>query len=487
MLFQHTIKSLSIEELRYIPGTVSLFDKPTHRHKVAIIGGGPAGTAAAFNLSMLGHQTVIIEQNSELGGRLKSLAVAVNKTIEGGGMRIPESHLLVNHYVALAALHGNRKPFINESQESFLKKKGHIVKRRNARALAKALNVPYRYDGMTAVEYVSHCLRQVVKALGGDAGIHVVEAQLVKGHEYGFLSLRHFFQAKGLTNDEIEFITFVSGIDAYLDSPVGEAAVDYQSLYRNPGYYTLEGGLQQLPQRLAEASGAEVLLNSRVNSIRVQPHGVILGVATPGGNQQLVADFAIVTSPPPTVNHILFDPPLPEEQARAMDSVQYAMSSKTIIECTHPFWLDEGIKGGASFTDDVLQQVYYPSDAEPGKPCAFTASYTWEDKARRLQNMSEAERNQRIFRALEQLHPGCSQYFRSVQHFDWDKLLGYGAFAYYQAGDYANHHRLLSEPFPKTSPRVFFASEAGSLHHGWTEGALASSQGAVMQLLSAIQ
>ena len=487
MLTHNLLNNISIEQARYLPGTVGLYDQPGNRFNVAIIGGGPAGAAAAFNLNRLGHHPIIIEQNNELGGRLKSLAVGINQTIEGGGMRIPETHLLVNHYVALASLHGKRKPFINESPQAFLKNRGHTVKRTEQKALAAALDVPYHYNGMTPVDYVSASLHEVVSTLGGDQGIHQVEQQLVKGHHYGFVSLRHFFQAKGRSDPEIEFLTFVSGIDAYLDSPVGEAAVDYHSLYLNPGYYTLEGGLQQLPQRLIDMSQAQVQLNSRVTKINVQTHGVIIAMNTPEGDQELAVDYVIVTCPPPTVNHMQFDPPLPVAQAKAMESVQYAKSSKTIIECTHPFWLDEGIQGGASFTDDVLQQVYYPSDAEPGKPCAFTASYTWEDKARRVQNMSDAERNERIYRALEELHPGCRQYFRSIRHFDWDKLLGYGAFAYYKSGDYANHHQLLSQPFPEATPRVFFASEAGSLHHGWTEGALASSQGAVMQLLSSLR
>jgi len=48
-----------------------VFVHPDTRHKVAIIGGGPAGLACAYYLRRLGHSTTIFESLPELGGALR--------------------------------------------------------------------------------------------------------------------------------------------------------------------------------------------------------------------------------------------------------------------------------------------------------------------------------------------------------------------------------------------------------------------------------
>ncbi|GAH86626.1 unnamed protein product, partial [marine sediment metagenome] len=45
--------------------------KPATGHKVAIVGGGPAGLSAAYYLALKGHEVTIFEANPELGGMLR--------------------------------------------------------------------------------------------------------------------------------------------------------------------------------------------------------------------------------------------------------------------------------------------------------------------------------------------------------------------------------------------------------------------------------
>ncbi len=52
-----------------IPNPQSL--TPNTRHRIAIIGTGPSGLAAAFYLQMLGHQAVLFDQHKEAGGLLR--------------------------------------------------------------------------------------------------------------------------------------------------------------------------------------------------------------------------------------------------------------------------------------------------------------------------------------------------------------------------------------------------------------------------------
>ena len=45
--------------------------KPTTGHRVAIVGGGPAGLSAAYYLALEGHEVTILESSSQLGGMLR--------------------------------------------------------------------------------------------------------------------------------------------------------------------------------------------------------------------------------------------------------------------------------------------------------------------------------------------------------------------------------------------------------------------------------
>ena len=484
------IKPNNIAELKYLPGTCDLFHTNAARTRVAIVGAGLSAAVAAYQLSKQGFDTLLIERDEHVGGRFHSIALGNDETIEAGGMRISDQHILMANYIGIAGLTHNITDFTNDSPHTLLKREGIVVRKGDYQQLAQALGLPLEFGGLDPRAYFNDRMLRVVNELRNQqshmGAMGAIEQALVDGHEYGYLSLNEFLQKDKRNQREIEWIAWINGVEPYLNTPVGETAVDFFSLYGGEHYYTLKAGLQQLPAKLIEKSGAQLMLGSQVTDVIVRDNGVILHMVGPEGPTQIAVDQIVLTCPPPVLNGIRFDPPLPCDQAKAFDSITYAKSSKTIIKVSHPFWMDDGICGGTTWTDDILQQVVYPSRAYPGKPSAFTATYSWEENARRLQNMSTQQRNARIIATLETLHPGCSQFFREIYHYDWDRILGYGAFAYYHAGDYQHHHPRLSQPFPCQKPRVFFASEASSLHHGWGEGACASAQGAVMQLMSSL-
>jgi glutamate synthase (NADPH/NADH) small chain len=61
-------------------GAVPLFDRaPATGHKIAVVGGGPAGLSCAHRLAMLGHAVTIFEPRGKLGG-LNEYGIAAYKT-----------------------------------------------------------------------------------------------------------------------------------------------------------------------------------------------------------------------------------------------------------------------------------------------------------------------------------------------------------------------------------------------------------------------
>jgi len=328
-------------------------------------------------------------------------------------------------------------------------------------------------------------LAQAIDALGTDPAS--IELNLMAGHPLGYETLREHLRRLGLDDDQCDYVGWVNGVHPYLDTPLGELSVDFQSLYGNKHYATLEGGLQRLPTTLLASSGADIVSEAMVEEVEITEQGVAVHYHTPTGNRTCRADFLVVSAPAPAVARIRFTPELPLRKREALEGIRYASSAKTLMVAKEPFWLSDGITGGMSWTDEPLQQIVYPSQCVPAESYTFVASYSWGDRARRLMHgANSASRTEWLIEGLERIHPGCSQFLRESEHTDWDALAGYGAFTYYGAGDYARYHGSLSEAFPET-PRVFFCGEHVGLHHGWAEAALQSAQTAILQLLAEVK
>ena len=453
---------------------------PHHRYRqvrVAVVGGGVGGAYIAWHLQRLGFKVTVLSKDA---GRLVSSGLSAPGEVNRGGMRLPmDSHVFVRRALIDAELVRSLVPFKNDEPNAFLRLRGNQVRMRDYQALAPL----YGAEGLGDPKaLLGQLLAKATSELGESPSS--IERSLMEGHTLGYQTVRDQLHALGLNDSQCAYVGWVNGIHAYLDTPIGELAVDYQSLYGNRHYATLAGGLQRLPDTLLTRSGAEVVGSATVETIEVGDHGVAVGYHTPSGNRTCRADFVMMTAPAPAVARIRFAPALPIEQTEAFEGIHYASSAKTLMIAKEPFWLADGIEGGMSWTDEPLQQIVYPSNASAGEACTFVASYSWEDRARRLMHAPDPEsRTEWLIEGLERIHPGCSQYLRDAEHTDWDARCGYGAFTYYGPGDYARHHRWLSRAFPEV-PRVFFSGEHAGLHHGWAEAALQSAQTATLQLLS---
>ncbi len=82
------------------------------RKKVLVIGAGMAGLVAAYELKRQGHEPLVLEAQSRVGGRIYTLRApfAPGLYAEAGGMRIPRAHDLTLAYCELFGL--PMRPFV---------------------------------------------------------------------------------------------------------------------------------------------------------------------------------------------------------------------------------------------------------------------------------------------------------------------------------------------------------------------------------------
>ncbi|XP_053376734.1 uncharacterized protein LOC123530241 [Mercenaria mercenaria] len=65
-----------------------------HKRHVIIVGAGMAGLSAAYELAQIGHTVTILEVQSRVGGRVKTIREGFTEGLhsEGGAMRLPLNH-----------------------------------------------------------------------------------------------------------------------------------------------------------------------------------------------------------------------------------------------------------------------------------------------------------------------------------------------------------------------------------------------------------
>lgn len=242
-------------------------------------------------------------------------------------------------------------------------------------------------------------------------------------------------------------------------------------------YYEVTGGFDNLPRAFYNILTSNILLKSKVKSIKQTSSGVT--VTYQDGHSQsslnnLTVDYALVTATAKATLFIDFQPPLSGDKMEALRSVHYASSTKVVLSFKERFWEHEGIKGGKSITDRPPRFIHYPSHSFPGTATgALLASYTCSDDASLFHGMSDDELMAVVLDDLAKIH---GEYIRPLWTGGLVKKWGLdpyslGAFALftpYQQGQY------LKELF-QSEGRVHFAGEHTATPHGWIETAMKSA------------
>lgn len=482
------------------------------RLRVGIIGAGIAGLVAGFELKKLGHNVKLYEVNNRIGGRIYTHEFGGNYKAELGAMRIPSEHDATLHYVEEFGL--KKRKFINHNGNAFYYVKGLKTRINAWQNIANVFDLSPHEQGVEPNQllrnFMNHAYEQISQKQQSELYSSAkISTDIVKRYEF------HSFLQEALNSKSIDsfsqsafdFVSAISGLSQYQHASFLEVLIDYFGLF-NSEQWELEQGMESLTLALAEQVGHEnIYINHKVSKIRINriENEVMLHFTDRKNNNPLCDsfDFVICTVPAPATSRIEFSPKLSSSKSNALRKVSYASSSKTVFLVKERIWeLKDGIAGGGSFTDELMQQCWYPSDngikdikAESYKPrnlslsrskSVFTASYTWGSNARHIASLKDDEKLEVILKTLEKIHPGISKLILDVKHHSWDEQegIGGGAFAYFAPGDHSRYMDLMQSPYPNEEPKVFFAGEHLDVVHAWIQGAIQSSVKAIHQLLS---
>jgi monoamine oxidase len=367
--------------------------------RVAIVGGGFSGLAAAFELSHAGADVTVLEARNRIGGRVLSFHDLVpGGHVEGGGELIGSNHPIWNRYKERFKL-----SFLDITEADV---EAPIVL--GGRRLPAAESEQLWKDMDTALSTL-------------DADAARIEDPFAPwlaptAHDWDRRSLRSWIDAldaSPLCREAIEAqMTADNGVRTAWQSYLGNLAMvkggGLDKFWTDSEVFRCAGGNQQLASALVGAIGpARVRLRTIVTAIDVSGPSARLTLAD---RSVVEADHVILAVPPPVWNRIAITPLLPAALAPQMGSnVKFLMAMKD----RHP-WKTKG-----DLLSDGPVSMTWESTLGQHTAGAAMVGFSGGPAADECRGWSAAERTERYLAALEPSYRNIRGSFVKARFMDW--------------------------------------------------------------------
>ena len=467
--------------------------------RVAILGAGIAGLVSAYELKRAGFDVVVLEARDRVAGRVWTIrggdrVVQTGREhqictfsdglyLNAGAARIPASHHTILGYAK--SLDVPLEVMVNANRASRWDFGGRVftngqmtndLRGRLMELFAKSIDRGALDQAVPAAERTM--LRQFLRFYG----------ELARNGDYapqgrsGYDELPGGYGNAGRTRPPLRLEEIFSSRAVGLPL-VFEEFFDQQAPMFQP-----VGGMDRIAHALAEPLRGAIRLNRPVTEIRRRGRGVRILHGAGGDRQALDADYCICTLPLPLLARVAND--FSPAKRQAIAGVDYLPSAKVGFEAPR-FWEEEGIYGGLGWTDQVSENMIYPSGdwhADKGVlVAAYVAGWTGEENPARFTAMSHEERFRICREVVERLHPGKSRLLAKPLTVSW-------GLTPWSEGVGPVHGDWFASPRPpryaelmKPEGPIFFAGEHLSYVLFWQEGAALSEHEATRLLVAQAQ
>jgi tryptophan 2-monooxygenase len=489
-------------------GIAAFPDQAPHSAEAAIIGAGPSGLVAAYELVRIGIRPVIYEASERIGGRLWSQPFCGNSAIaEMGAMRFP-STALFDHYIKLFGLRfGGIFPNPGRTRTGLYYQNTYydwVADARPPGPFAKIREDWLDFIGNLGVLELHELLRggeaelkkaetlwqQLINKFANTSFVAAVSDGIPKWGTAEFTA----FGALGIGtggfgplyhNGFLEFIRLiVNGLESN------------QQLLLD-GISGLSSALATSRPKTADGDETPSLEESGAIKLR-RPVVALESIAGPSDRPRIrlwfdhdheeFRDFDAVIVATSTRSMQMMGmtlaeskPVLGEEARTSLRNLHLVDSSKLFIRTKRKFWLDDLDVPTNIQTDEMPRGIYCLDYEDRSENGVVLVSYTWGDDSTKLLPMSGEERFRTFRDILRRIHPKFASYLEPVDgeilHIDWQLTPHqYGAFKlqYPSQERYARdaYYQYLSVLDPAQNRGVYLAGDSISWAGGWVESAL---------------
>lgn len=324
---------------------------PLRGVRVLVAGAGLSGLVAARRLAARGAIVEVIEARDRVGGRVL--------TLRGG---------------AMGAAHA-------EAGGEFVDQEHRRV-RALVRELGLALSPVLRAGFGSAVRFQGR-IHVSTSQTAGWRRLHALLANAVEAHQrhegdwhtsvaetLARRSLLELLEASGATPRDVAFAEALRGF--FLAGPAALSALVAVDQMRagNPGIVRMSriaGGADRLIAALVSTSRVDVQTGHILRAVAQDRRGVRVTVEGPDGQQaERLADYLVVTLPPPLALDVTMTPPLPEPTRRALASLALGAGTKTVLRFRTPWWRRPG-RPNAFGTNLPVGAVWEAAEEQKGQ------------------------------------------------------------------------------------------------------------------------
>lgn len=449
----------------------ALADEPrdlgNRRRKIAIIGAGLAGLAAAYELDNLGYEVVVLEAQMRAGGRVQTLREAFSDGMyaEAGAISLSDVDPITIDYIKKFNLPLEKSNPSGAPPRFFVR--GQWV--------TNPMSAPYEFNAnekrLGLLGLYSHYVSSGVRRIGN---IESKSWSPADAAEMDRLSAAEFLRRQGASKEAVEFLrlTLLGLYGDGIESSSALSAFLLEAHYQNSrNSYAIEGGNDLLPKAFARRLADKIHYGVAVTSLAQNENGVRV-VGNHNGNPSVVkADYAVCALPLTMLRTIEITPPFPPAKRRAIGELKYSSVSRVYLQSRTRVWRKYHPTARA-ITDNPRAVIEDHTVIQPGRR-GIVESHTFGPEARQVSAVPEKERLRASLRQLGKLFPGLETEFEGGVSKCWDEdSWSRGAYVDYRPGQMAEHFTQLALP----EGRIYFAGEHTSKMFASMEGALESGR-----------
>lgn len=358
------------------------FARSSSSARVAIIGGGMAGLAAADRLESAGIVPVIYEANDRLGGRVRSVVGFEDGLVgEAGGEMIDNQHKTMIAYANELDLElEDYEKTPGDTQLDFfdgLADEADLVDEYCEMTSAmrddmQSLSAAPTYDSHTTADEALDAVDLATYLSTRAAGLPLVSGVLEQAYiaEYG------------LEASEMSCLNMLYFIHIDCRSHFSEYGV-----FSDERYHVI-GGNDQIPAGIAARLSATVNTGARLTAMR-KTSGGQYALTFAGSSTEELFDAVIVTIPFTALRSVTLDSSLGLSTTKrtAIDELGYGVNCKTMIQFEGRPWYELYGGSGKMYSDRANLQTTWQSNWTQSADWSLLTDYAGGDRARRLQTL----------------------------------------------------------------------------------------------------
>ncbi|WOF23677.1 NAD(P)/FAD-dependent oxidoreductase [Microbacterium betulae] len=429
---------------------------------VVVVGAGAAGTTAANELKKAGLSVAVLEARDRVGGRLWT-DVVEGATLEIGGQWVSPDQDALTETIAELGLETYSR--YREGESVYIGPDGELtrftgeifpVAAETERVMVELIERldrlvaeidparPWEHPDAEALDTISFeawLARQTDDREARDnIALFIAGAMLTKpAHAFSALQALHMAASAGSFSNLVD-------ADFILDQRV-------------------VGGLQQVPQLLADRLGDDVHLNAPVRTLRWGAGGVVAEAE----GVTVRARHAILALAPVLYDRISFVPALPRRQHQLHQHLSMGFVIKVHAVYDRPFWREQGLSGTAFSPYELSHEAY--DNTIHGDERGTLVGFVSDKNADDVFELSAEERRERILESLSHYYGPEAKNPVVYYESDWGSE-EWTRGAYAASFDLGGLHRYGKDQSTPVGPVHFACSDLAGLGYQHVDGAI---------------